>query len=91
MQMADSGFNDGWGLLRHVLGSNYSHYVKDPWGSYCEYTCDIDYIPVDCDWEAGQHDPADSVYLWGPNLPADFIVNSEVEQPHEEPVVSAKA
>jgi len=90
MQMADCGFNDGWGLLRHVLGSNYSHYVKDPWGSYCEYTCDIDYIPANCDWEAGQHDPSDAIYLWGPNLPEDFIVNHEVAQHQTEPV-GAKA
>ncbi len=33
--MADKGFSAGWGLGRHVLGSNYFHYVRDPWGSYC--------------------------------------------------------
>ena len=37
MQMADRGFSAGWGLGRHVLGSNYFHYVRDPWGSYAEY------------------------------------------------------
>ena len=45
--MAEKGFAYGWGLGRHVLGSNYFHYVRDPWGSYAEYSCDIDYIPVD--------------------------------------------
>ena len=30
MQMADKGFVAGWGLGRHVLGSNYFHYVRDP-------------------------------------------------------------
>src|SRR6185312_10674000 len=34
MQMADRGFSKGWGLGRHVLGSNYFHYVRDPWGSH---------------------------------------------------------
>ncbi len=81
MQMADKGYNAGWGLLRHVLGSNYSHYVRDPWGSYFEYTCDIDYIPKGCDWQAGHHKPEDSIYLWGPALPDDFIVNQEVPEP----------
>lgn len=79
MQMADRGYSAGWGLLRHVLGSNYSHYVRDPWGSYFEYTCDIDYIPKNYPWKAGHYKPEDSIYLWGPNLPEDFIVNSEVQ------------
>ena len=30
--MPDKGFADGWGLGRHVLGSNYFHYVRDPVG-----------------------------------------------------------
>jgi catechol 2,3-dioxygenase len=86
MQMADRGYSAGWGLLRHVLGSNFSHYVKDPWGSYFEYTCDIDYIPKNFDWKPGYYKPEDSIYLWGPALPPDFIVNSEVtpEQAHAE-------
>ncbi len=79
MQMADRGYNAGWGLLRHVLGSNFSHYVRDPWGSYFEYTCDIDYIPANVDWKTGYHKPEDSIYLWGPSLPDDFIVNHEAK------------
>ncbi|MEY1556470.1 VOC family protein [Yoonia sp. R2331] len=79
MQMADKGYSDGWGLGRHVLGSNYFHYVRDPWGSYSEYSSDIDYIPLDCDWDSGDYPPEDSIYLWGPELPSDFIVNHEAE------------
>ena len=45
MRMHDKGWTKGWGLGRHVLGSNYFHYVRDPWGSFSEYSCDIDYIP----------------------------------------------
>lgn len=78
-QMADKGFQDGWGLGRHVLGSNYFHYVKDPWGSYSEYSADIDYIPVDHDWDAGDYPPEDSIYLWGPEIPKDFVHNYEAE------------
>jgi catechol 2,3-dioxygenase-like lactoylglutathione lyase family enzyme len=36
MHMLEKGFAKGWGLGRHVLGSNYFHYVRDPWGSYSE-------------------------------------------------------
>ena len=77
MQMADKGFRAGWGLGRHVLGSNYFHYVRDPWGSYAEYSSDIDYIPVDQDWESGDYPPEDSFYVWGPNPPEDFAFNHE--------------
>jgi catechol 2,3-dioxygenase-like lactoylglutathione lyase family enzyme len=77
MQMAEKGFQKGWGLGRHVLGSNYFHYVRDPWGSYSEYSADIDYIPVTCDWDAGDYPPEDSIYLWGPDMPSDFITNHE--------------
>jgi catechol 2,3-dioxygenase len=76
-QMADSGFAAGWGLGRHVLGSNYFHYVRDPWGSFAEYSADIDYIPVDFDWQAQSHPPEDSFYIWGPEPPPDFTVNHE--------------
>jgi catechol 2,3-dioxygenase-like lactoylglutathione lyase family enzyme len=79
MQMADRGFSKGWGLGRHVLGSNYFHYVRDPWGSHCEYSADIDYVPSGSDWKAGDHDPEDSFYIWGPEPPGDFVHNYEVE------------
>ncbi len=78
MQMADRGFSAGWGMGRHVLGSNYFHYVRDPWGSYSEYSSDIDYIPVDCDWQAADHPGDDAFYVWGPNPPADFVTNYEI-------------
>ena len=78
MQMAGKGYTRGWGLGRHVLGSNYFHYVQDPWGSYAEYSCDIDFVPAAQRWQAGHHAPEDSFYLWGPEPPADFAVNREV-------------
>jgi catechol 2,3-dioxygenase-like lactoylglutathione lyase family enzyme len=80
MQMADKGFGAGWGLGRHVLGSNYFHYVRDPWGSYSEYSADIDYIPANCHWQAEDNPQDDSFYLWGPEPPADFAVNHEIKR-----------
>ncbi len=79
MQMADRGFSAGWGMGRHVLGSNYFHYVRDPWGSYTEYSSDIDYIPADHDWEAADHPGDDAFYVWGPNPPPDFVHNHEMD------------
>jgi hypothetical protein len=59
-------------------GSNYFHYVRDPRGSCCEYSSDVDYIPADHDWKSGDHPPEDSFYVWGPTPPADFAFNHEV-------------
>jgi catechol 2,3-dioxygenase len=75
--MADKGHTKCWGLGRHVLGSNYFHYIQDPWGSFTEYTCDIDYIAADQHWETGHHADEDSFYLWGPAPPPDFVTNHE--------------
>jgi catechol 2,3-dioxygenase len=77
MHMLEKGFVKGWGLGRHVLGSNYFHYVQDPWGSFSEYSADIDYIPATCDWPSDDHEPEDSFYAWGPNVPDDFVHNYE--------------
>ncbi len=76
-QMRIAGYKQGWGLGRHVLGSNFYHYVRDPWGSYNEYSCDIDFVPSDLDWPAANNDPEDSLYVWGPEMPSEFIINYE--------------
>ncbi|ELW9527367.1 VOC family protein [Burkholderia cenocepacia] len=77
-QMASAGYVKGWGTGRHVLGSNYFHYVEDPWGSFCEYSSEIDYISAGRTWRAGDFPPEDSLYLWGPAVPENFTRNSEV-------------
>ena len=43
-RMIEKGHVQGWGFGRHAIGSNFFHYVRDPWGSYVEYYSDIDYI-----------------------------------------------
>jgi len=78
-QMAAAGYAKGWGTGRHVLGSNYFHYVQDPWGSFAEYSADIDFIPAGGAWDGGDWPPEDSFYLWGPDIPDYFLVNSEAE------------
>jgi len=76
-QMRSAGYTQGWGVGRHVLGSNYFHYVRDPWGSYAEYSYDIDFVPHDLEWPSADHPPEDSFYVWGPAVPADFVTNFE--------------
>jgi catechol 2,3-dioxygenase-like lactoylglutathione lyase family enzyme len=75
--LLDKGYHDGWGFGRHVIGSNFFHYVRDPWNSLVEYFCDIDYIPADMDWQARNWAPEDALYVWGPNVPPDFGANFE--------------
>ena len=52
--MKTHGYTKGWGVGRHVLGSNYFYYVQDPWGSWAEYSFDIDFVPADVEWPAGR-------------------------------------
>lgn len=79
MQMADKGYSKGFGLGRHVLGSNYFHYIQDPWGTWCEYSADIDYISVNHDWKAEDHSLEDGIYVWGPDMPDDFLHNYDAD------------
>ena len=65
MHMLGKGYAKGWGLGRHVLGSNYFHYVRDPWGSYSEYSADIDYIPATYDWQGGDQPAPDDFFTPG--------------------------
>lgn len=75
--MRAQGYARGWGVGRHVLGSNYFYYVQDPWESWTEYSFDIDFVPVDVDWPAADHPAEDSFYVWGPSVPDDFVINRE--------------
>lgn len=77
-QMRQAGYPEGWGVGRHVLGSNYFRYVRDPWGSYAEYSYDIDFIEPGAQWPAADYPPEDALYVWGPALPEDFITNYEL-------------
>ena len=80
-QMRIQGYAKGWGVGRHVLGSNYFYYVQDPWGSWAEYSFDIDFVPADVEWLAADHPAEDSFYIWGPAVPDEFIVNREAPLP----------
>ncbi len=71
------GYTAGWGFGRHVLGSNFFHYIRDPWDSYAELTAGLEYIDADEEWAAGDHPAEDAFYLWGPAPPADFVKNHQ--------------
>lgn len=79
-RLLGKGYRNGWGFGRHVIGSNFFHYVRDPWNSMAEYFFDIDYIADDAAWEARDWPGEDSLYLWGPDVPADFVQNFDAER-----------
>ncbi|HMN43023.1 MAG TPA: VOC family protein [Povalibacter sp.] len=69
-----------WGFGRHTVGSNYFHYIQDPWGSWLEYYSDMDFIDDYALWTPTNYGPEDSMANWAPPLPPDFVVNQEAEQ-----------
>jgi Glyoxalase/Bleomycin resistance protein/Dioxygenase superfamily len=78
-RMREKGHEKGWGFGRHAIGSNFFHYIRDPWGSYVEYYSDIDYIADSDSWEPGNWPLEDSLHTWGPNPPADMVHNYELD------------
>ena len=81
LQMEAAGYPVGWGVGRHVLGSNYFYYAPDPWGSFAEYSAEIDFIPPGTPWQAMDVAAEDSLHLWGPPLPVTILENSEAGPP----------
>lgn len=69
-----------WGFGRHTIGSNFFHYIQDPWGSWFEYYSDIDYIDDYALWTPTNYDLEDSLASWGPDVPQDFVHNYEVAE-----------
>jgi catechol 2,3-dioxygenase len=66
-----------WGLGRHTIGSNFFHYIQDPWGSWFEYFADIDHIDDYELWQPTNYGMEDSLANWGPSPPKDFVHNYE--------------
>lgn len=76
--VSKSGRGD-WGVGRHTIGSNYFHYIQDPWGSWFEYYADMDHIDDYALWKPTNYQAEDSMSSWGPPVPTDFGHNSEAE------------
>ena len=55
--VVEAGYRSAWGIGRHVVGSNFFHYLRDPWNGMAEYFWDIDFVPDATKWE---------VQDWGP-------------------------
>lgn len=69
-----------WGFGRHTIGSNFFYYIQDPWGSWMEYYCDIDYVENYDAWNPTVYGMEDSLHHWGPAVPHDFVHNYEIAE-----------
>lgn len=69
-----------WGVGRHTIGSNFFHYIQDPWGSWFEYYSDMDHIDDYDFWKPTNYGMEDSLASWAPPTPKDFVHNYEVDE-----------
>lgn len=69
-----------WGFGRHTIGSNFFHYIQDPWGSWFEYYSDMDHIDDHSLWQPTNYAMEDSLASWGPAVPHDFVHNYELNE-----------
>ena len=76
--VAKAGLGD-WGFGRHTIGSNFFHYIQDPWGSWFEYFSDMDHIDDHDLWTPTNYGMEDSLASWGPPVPHDFVHNYETD------------
>jgi catechol 2,3-dioxygenase len=68
-----------WGVGRHTIGSNFFHYIQDPWGSWFEYYADMDFIDDHVLWQPTVYGMEDAMANWGPPVPSDFVHNYQAE------------
>jgi catechol 2,3-dioxygenase-like lactoylglutathione lyase family enzyme len=78
--LVDKAGKGDWGFGRHTIGSNFFHYIQDPWGSWFEYYSDIDHIDDYELWQPTNYGMEDALANWGPPVPEDFVRNYEVER-----------
>lgn len=76
--LVDKAGRGDWGFGRHTIGSNFFHYIQDPWGSWFEYYSDMDHIDDHALWTPTNYAMEDSLASWGPAVPHDFVHNYEV-------------
>lgn len=88
--LAKAGRGD-WGFGRHTIGSNFFHYIQDPWGSWFEYYSDMDFIDDHALWSPTNYGMEDSLASWGPEVPHDFVHNYEADAEPALGVVAAHA
>ncbi len=78
--LADDPGRHVWGPGRHVIGSNFFWYLRDPAGNFTEYYADMDVIADDERWTPAVWDGPDALASWGPPVPAAFLAPEDLTE-----------
>ena len=62
-----------WGLGRHAIGSNWFWYLRDPSGTFVEYTADVDRISEQDLYRPKEWAGHEFLYSFGPPTPSEFM------------------
>jgi catechol 2,3-dioxygenase-like lactoylglutathione lyase family enzyme len=62
-----------WGVGRHAIGSNWFWYLREPGGTYIEYTSDIDRISEQDRYRPKDWQGHEFLYSFGPPPPPEFL------------------
>jgi catechol 2,3-dioxygenase-like lactoylglutathione lyase family enzyme len=62
-----------WGVGRHAIGSNWFWYLREPGGTYVEYTSDIDRISEQDKYRPKDWQGHEYLYSFGPPPPREFL------------------
>jgi catechol 2,3-dioxygenase-like lactoylglutathione lyase family enzyme len=68
-----------WGLGRHYIGSNWFWYLRDPSGTFAEYSADLDVIVDDELWRPGEYTDRRALLAWAPPVPTEFIAPPDLD------------
>lgn len=62
-----------WGVGRHAIGSNWFWYLREPGGTFVEYTADIDRISEQDRYRPKDWQGHEFLYSFGPPPPVEFL------------------
>lgn len=69
-----------WGVGRHAIGSNWFWYLRDPSGTFVEYTADIDRISAQDLYRPKNWQGHEFLYSFGPPVPAEFLEPADMAE-----------
>jgi len=69
-----------WGVGRHAIGSNWFWYLREPGGTFIEYTADIDRISAQDRYRPKDWQGHELLYSFGPPTPAEFLEPTDIAE-----------
>jgi catechol 2,3-dioxygenase-like lactoylglutathione lyase family enzyme len=71
---------DMWGVGRHAIGSNWFWYLREPGGTFVEYTADVDRISAQDLYRPKDWQGHEFLYSFGPPVPAEFLEPTDLAE-----------